>query len=50
MGVLLEGISPFIIISSLIILRMGNISDRFVDKNKIYILFSVTFSRKLCLL
>jgi len=52
MGVLHEGLSPFMIIYSLILLRMGNISDKICRKRQnIHFMFSTFFfPRKLCLL
>jgi hypothetical protein len=44
--ILLEGICLCMIISRSVLIRMRNFSDKFVDKIKTHILFSVTFPRK----
>ena len=43
MGTLLEELCTFMIICRSILLRMGNVSDKVVEKMKAHILCSVTF-------
>jgi hypothetical protein len=50
MGTLCEGLFTFIIVSGWFLFRMRNVSDRVVGTIKTYILYSVTFFWKSCLL
>jgi hypothetical protein len=47
-GTLHEDLGPFMVISFWILLKMRNVSDKFVGKTITHILYSITFSRKSC--